>query len=147
MRGAVLNLACVVELPSTRSNSGAARIRRRPTRLLLYPAKNLLIGASVRNLVELLRPLSAGEKAAILAQAVHEGITMPVWVDQNAHLRSSANRVPDERTRFITAGGRKTPRHHPYDPLFVRGDDASRCLPDPQPTSTMPALWGAARKA
>ena len=77
MRGAVLNLACVVELPSTRSNSGAARIRRRPTRLLFYPAKNLLIGASVRNLVELLRPLSAGEKAAILAQAVHEGIRRP----------------------------------------------------------------------
>ena len=42
----------------------------------------LLRPPSVRKLVELLRPLSARERATILAQAVHEGTMTRVGADQ-----------------------------------------------------------------
>ena len=42
----------------------------------------LLRSPAVRKLVELLRPLPARERAAILAQAVHEGTMTRVGADQ-----------------------------------------------------------------
>ena len=42
----------------------------------------LLRPLTVRKLVELLRPLPARERAAILAQAVHEGTMTRVGADQ-----------------------------------------------------------------
>ena len=42
----------------------------------------LLRSLTVRKLVVLLRPLSARERTAILAQAVHEGILTRIGADQ-----------------------------------------------------------------